>query len=613
MCGKAEGEAAKLAEDVYDVVSSWLSCKKPTPECWNEKKSPMYASPSVLCTSTRLEYSNTRRTAMAYAEVQKLGKNGRSNLLSRARKTVSRMKSLAHTFNELAAAIQARFETAKENMEVVKNMCGLASLPNELLGRIFECVVNGDASLLNAARWKAAVILSHVCPHFRDTALSCPQLWVNISRSDEMAALCLSRSGDLHLDVELIVEFIPGAEPHELLFDQLLLEALPHSQRWSRLSVQFVSNSWDDVPVNSTPTSGSDIRQAFRGVDAPLLNSLCIWNDNSLDLDSLQIWNDDSLDSIYRRYDEFAQWNTPNLRHLTTMHYFPLSLPSLANVTTLDITLILNQINFAHLLKDLSKMCSLDDFSLTLDCCMQPFMEPGEVRSYERTELPSVRRLKIETEFEYLLHSHSRPIKRSIFSSLFFPGAIDLHVRLSGVLFQSDPSPDNLPEFLNLNKREVMCIFRHVEQFPRVERFCLEISARYSDDDFRGGEWITLKVVPPLHMLPSVKHFILQSNVGLYMDKYFGGEGDDDDDEGVVPPRILGNFEPALQTITVDMFKTDYAIEEWVGTTLRKQKERGEWEAFRELIITVVDEGSGEKVTETYFGDDALAGCKARL
>jgi len=45
---------------------------------------------------------------------------------------------------------------------------------------------------------------------------------------------------------------------------------------------------------------------------------------------------------------------------------------------------------------------------------------------------------------------------------------------------------------------------------------------------------------------------------------------------------------------------------------LRKQKDRGEWEAFRELIIATVDEESGEKMMKIYVGDDALAWCEAR-
>ncbi len=75
-----------------------------------------------------------------------------------------------------------------------------------------------------------------------------------------------------------------------------------------------------------------------------------------------------------------------NLRRLTTVQYFPLSLPSLVNVTTLDITLVVNQINLADLLKDLSKMSVLEDLTLKLDPCSKPFVEPG-VQSYTKTEL----------------------------------------------------------------------------------------------------------------------------------------------------------------------------------------------------------------------------------
>ncbi len=47
---------------------------------------------------------------------------------------------------------------------------------------------------------------------------------------------------------------------------------------------------------------------------------------------------------------------------------------------------------------------------------------------------------------------------------------------------------------------------------------------------------------------------------------------------------------------------------------LRKQKERGHWGEFRELVVTVVDENEvddkrKEKVTATYVGDAALAWC----
>ncbi len=188
-----------------------------------------------------------------------------------------RLKSLSNTLSDLASAVQAEAEAAQANMEVVNNMCGLASLPNELVARIFDYVVNGDASLTNPNRWKAAVALSHVCQYFWETAVSCPQLWSNISRSSEIAASCLSRSKNAPLDVELMVTFGTGAFQNVLQFEQLSLGSLSHSSRWRSLGIQFMSMY---NGVNRTPLGGSNIRQTFRGVDAPLLDSLHIKNDN---------------------------------------------------------------------------------------------------------------------------------------------------------------------------------------------------------------------------------------------------------------------------------------------------------------------------------------------
>ncbi len=381
---------------------------------------------------------------MTYSEIQSLGAKGCSDLLFRARKTVSRLGSLVRILSELTSAIQTEFQAAQSNLKVVKNMCGLASLPNELLIRVFEHAVNRDASLSNPARWKAAVTLSHVCQCFRDAALSYPHLWVNISRSGEMAASCLPRSMELPLDVELRVGFGTRAhQPPDLFFEQLLFGVIVHSKHWRSLGVQFAPENTNGA-VNRM-IGGSDVRQEFRSLDLPLLESLHIKNTN--------------IKFLCKSYRELAQWNTPSLRQITTIHYFPLSLPSLVNVTTLDITIILDQIDFADLLKDLSRMRVLNNLSLKLDPCLGRTHDPIFPQSYERTELPSVRHLKVE--MENVPFSNSSSLKYSLFSSLFFPGAIDLHIRLWG-------NKHGLGE-------DALCMFRDVEQFARVERFHFEV------------------------------------------------------------------------------------------------------------------------------------------
>ncbi len=309
---------------------------------------------------------------------------------------------------------------------------------------------------------------------------------------------------------------------------------------------------------------------------------------------------------LYTSYGKFAHWNVPNLRHLTTIHYFPLSLPGLENVTTLEVTLVLHQINFSDLLSDLSKMRNLEDFTLKLVRFSGPLFQPVVI--FQRTELPNVRRLKIETAFSCAFYSPSRPLMRSIFSSLFFPGTVDLHVRFSGKMCRRAPGPD----FESDLRGEVMCIFRHVEQFPRVERFRLETYGHFPyEASHDGDDWTWPQLLLPLDMLPNAKHVILQSNGWLDIRDHDCLEEEEEEEEGAVLPRVPGNYVPALQTIAVEANMVP-SITRWIRKVLQEQRRRGEWEEFRELIVSGGEEAHGEKVTETYVGDDAIAWCEAR-
>ncbi len=240
-------------------------------------------------------------------------------------------------------------------------------------------------------------------------------------------------------------------------------------------------------------------------------------------LESLLIRNNKPANALYTNYSEFAHWNTPSLRHISAVHYFPLSLPNLENLTTLDITLILKSNRFCRraqgTLKDES---SRRTSALKLDNCSYPYVEPITIRNYKRTDLPSVRRLRIETELRKF-DSGSSLLKRSLFSSLFFPGVIDLHVRLCGELpklYPYSPNDSNSDTTLEL-AIEVMDIFRNIEQFLRVERFHLELHA-LCDALPNTAAWIgsqqgRISLFVPLNMLPSAKHISLQSNRSIVM------------------------------------------------------------------------------------------------
>ncbi len=111
------------------MVSSWVACRKPIPKQWEGATNPMYETHQIC----QLWELTLFRNAMVYSEAQTLGAGKRFDLVSQARKTMLRLKSLSDTVSALASAVRAESRAARANFDAVKNMCGLASLPNELL------------------------------------------------------------------------------------------------------------------------------------------------------------------------------------------------------------------------------------------------------------------------------------------------------------------------------------------------------------------------------------------------------------------------------------------------------------------------------------------------
>ncbi len=75
--------------------------------------------------------------------------------------------------------------------------------------------------------------------------------------------------------------------------------------------------------------------------------------------------------------------------------------------------------------------------------------------------------------------------------------------------------------------------------------------------------------------------------------------------DGYEPLIFPGYFYPSLETITLDVIESS-CIGNWIGELLREQKERGEWEEFRELLVK--EKRSG--VMNKYVGDAAISWCE---
>ncbi len=395
-----------------------------------------------------------------------------------------------------------------------------------------------------------------------------------------MVTTCLARSRNFPLDVELAVEF-RDRPSYMSTFEEVAIDIVPHSKRWRRLDVSFAYNIYLTFSHHLAFHGGSRIIEEIRLLKAPMLESLYIRSNGT-------------TDSLYKGYQDFARWDTPALRCVTAVHFFPIYLPALKNVTHLDLTLILNQINYDDLFRELSRMVSLVDLRLKLDRC-RPF-NIGVQQS--ALKLPSVKRLILEFEADSPSDSLAGLLKTVLFRSLSFPGAHELHVKMYVVDFAKERSLDTNDEraHVSLNK-EMAHIFSNISQFPLVERFVLGVfgvAPAHEDEGTRNlKKGLSGELSIPLDFLPSVKHFTLQSNAELLIAAVEDIERVYD--LGLPVLRKPSDMLPALETITIDMPEAALAAT-WVSDILRRQKERpGGWGEFRKLVVVTDDGGDSER------------------
>ncbi|KLO18185.1 hypothetical protein SCHPADRAFT_993791 [Schizopora paradoxa] len=554
--------------DLFEVVKNWFTHKDAIPQSWKGDLKP--TSP------------------MSYSDLQILGASGCSDLVSLSRRAMKRLKPLSDTLRELASAMEAQSNAVCTNFNAVSNMGSLIFLPNELLVRILQFVVDGDPDQANSARSKAAITLSHVSQYFRNTALSCAALWSYVTGSSDVDTLCFPRSKDALLDVEMHVGYLPN--PRNFVLEQSLNNILPYSRRWRSLLVEV------QAAEERMQGQNVDINDVFRGLDLRSLESLHL--------------RPRVVSRCFGGLRDFRYLDAPNLRHLTSVHVYPLSLLTLANLTTLNMTFRMGHVGLADLHNDLSRMKALESFSLKL--------ESGNGRSdghlYAKLEFLRVRQLKIEITNRW----EQAPIGLgSFFSSMSFPVAVDFHLKFLGVKHSER----------NFEFYELRNILQHVTQFPCVEMFCLEANALtvVSRTISSAGETQNYRIprkditsIAPLGLLPSLKHLTLCSNgrmlpclrskpTYMYWERWTSEE----------PPEEL-LIVPSLETVTIRAsMPAATGMSSFVAEILQKQKERGDWGKFRELIVVDGDQAKDggtcvSEHSEAYTGDSALEWCEKR-
>lgn len=540
---------------------------------------------------------------MRLSEAQALGKERRTEIVFRARKTTQRLKSLSDTLGRLSSVMRTEFEDAQANFKAVSKMNALVSIPNELLARIFDYVVNRDDDtesittqhsrsptdlvvpkpITTPKRSKVALSLSHVCRHFRTTATSCARLWSNVCRNKELAALCMERTKQVPFNAHILIgraEQDPHSGFYRLPLDKLLEDILPHSERLGRLEIDF-RNSPELDQVDPT---NSDVREAFRELYAPALHSLRIRRSPNHYGTGVHVASD------YITYHELDGWSAPNLRHFETSHYFPIAFSGLNNLHSLDITLKSQEIDFVNVIRALSQMTVLTDFRLMVTFNAS-FERMEHIPSFERTCLPSVRRLRIGMIGSGITYLSTESVKllEALFSPFLFPGVIDLHFIMLFFNYWQQGQPD-----VSLN-RELGWLCQHENQYPCVERLCLEVVDHYREEGRNPGLLMDI----PLTKFPNTKELTLCSNARF--------------NPSLQNPQ--GGDLPTLERITIKAVESGIkSIRPFVASVMKAQNEQEESGSFRELIVvntrqvTMGDFGM-EYPTRIYEGDAALQWC----
>ncbi|KLO04813.1 hypothetical protein SCHPADRAFT_1003189 [Schizopora paradoxa] len=501
------------------------------------------------------------------------------------------IQGIARRLRDLSIISIGFADAMKESCEAfgaVSNKIGIALLPDEVLIMIFDLVLadveDSDKHITVSCLWKAAVNLSHVDQHFRSVMLDCPRFWTNMSSCGEMVEACFPRTKGLPLKVHLNISYCTDSE--ERYFDPVLAELLPLAKYWGRLDIIISHIEEDERSFKNT--TGETLRQ----LDAPLLNEL---NIKAVPFPEFQNFNLDC-----------AQWNSPNLRSVIAFECFPLYLPGLSNVFDLFVMIRVDDEKISEILGEIKRMQNLRYLSLE----MSNTHYPGNIDVFERFEFPQVERLRIVSELHFRKDDSSPALKRSIFSSLFFPGAKQLVLEIKGGDYMDYESETDWDENYTrdyLFNTEINRIFRHVDQFPRVKIFAFNI---LSPRGVHRNSVMRSEAYIPLNMLPSVKHLRLNSNMRFDVKE---PEDPDEilfDDEIAVAPRVTGNRLPILDSITLCMRKPS-RLAEWVREYLLRVKDREMWNGLFELNLKELKK-SGIRSTR-YIGDKALNWCEDRV
>lgn len=274
-------------------------------------------------------------------------------LISEAEETVRLLGSAQNILECLLDSLQANISAVTTALRPFQCGRGLDSLPNDILSMIFVYI--GSRSTL-----------SLVCRHFRQVALSIPQLWSAISNNMKSMHqvnrhLKESKAVGLHVGLHLKPKEPPRTSKLNLL--SVLDAALVHVDRWESLHFSVKS----DFPWSGTEACITKMDERLKNIHLPRLQTLSIEYADEFD-DVEEDYGDDPLDDPNSAVHFYRTWSLPKLYELTIENFIPVpfAAPALSSLTLILQGTERGELILLRLIEFLSSVPHLEDLHITL-------------------------------------------------------------------------------------------------------------------------------------------------------------------------------------------------------------------------------------------------------
>ncbi|KLO09638.1 hypothetical protein SCHPADRAFT_943502 [Schizopora paradoxa] len=545
---------SQVAEDIRTIVLNYLEGEGDSKSLANEEEKYIDA----------VNYNGL--LALGIARI----KDGKGfALVSRARHIHSRLEMIDVILDKISSRVQDKIQIARQRINSVASVCGLASLPCEVLSLVLSFVVHGSPSS-SKPRSLISVRLSHVCRHFRYIITTNPRFWTTISTTPFVPELrlvdaCLERSKGCPLDVQLnLYTSFPQARgnqykrlsPQHVQYDDIFLALRPHIHRWRSVHLNF-------VPAKRFKAH-SGFWKTMQGAVLPIL-------------DTISAGGDEREYAANSKLARTSSWKCPRLTGIVLKNCVPNPLPNLAAVTSFDVDFSVSS-NVADMLKTLNEMPNIAINNLRLDISkLNP--ECSGIGHKQLLAANSVSICTVKTfEFGFAANhitdnmSHGFLCVRNILSKLFLPNAETIVLKGSDSLRSSETS---LPLDRLLSVVSKRC--------PKAISCDISISRDPSK-----------YTILPFNLPPNLENLRIVCNTRLTIRRESGEEK--------IKPAPSSIRRITLGVSSTPNLQTSRAID-WIRGLKERMQKHGNWSSFERLIVLkgVPVDDTGFRTLETVF------------